>query len=197
MKTIEKLKKNLDKITEDKNMLVVSILFIYMGLIGLGVFYGTYSPDSDEQLQQKSAKEHSATSETTGENFGTVIATAKEQDGHCEYRACNGTICDWYDNSNRECDGINKGEWTATIKNKTYQGVSLCSETVGEFAKTGNPSHKTGAHCWCKSGSDWVQHLDLSSPAYCANNGCAGNCAHALLYNTQFRSALLTKYNTK
>ena len=196
MKITNNIKKHLSKISDDGNTVVAYILFVYISCVLLGVFYGVQCKDSDK-CQQKTTNKHTAISEATGEDFGTVIATAKEQDGHCEYRACNGTICDWYDNSNRECDGINKGEWTATIKNKTYQGVSLCSETVGEFAKTGNPSHKTGAHCWCKSGSDWVQHLDLSSPAYCANNGCAGNCAHALLYNTQFRSALLTKYNTK
>ena len=190
MTILEKMKKHLDKITDDKNMLVVSILFIYMGLIGLGVFYGTYCPDSDEHLQQKSAKEHSATSETTGENFGTVIATAKEQDGHCEYRACNGTICDWYDNSNQECDSMNKGDWTAKVDNKTYKGISLCSETVGEFAKAGNPSQTKGAHCWCKSGKNWVHHLFLNNSSYCSNNGCAGNCAHGVLYAPTFRSML-------
>lgn len=189
MKIIKKLKKHLDKITDDKNMLVVSILFVYMGLIGLGVFYGTYCPDSDEHLQ-KLAKEHKATSETTDKDFGIVIAAAKEQDGHCEYRACNGTICDWYDNSNQECDSMNKGDWIAKVENKTYKGISLCSETKGEFAKIGNPSQKTGAHCWCKSGKHWVHHLFLNSSSYCSDNGCAGNCAHGVLYAPTFRSML-------
>ncbi len=186
---IEKTKKSLSKMVQDKNMLVVNILLLYMGLIMLGVFYDSYGHNADE-LPPKAIKKHIAISETTGENLGTVIAVAKEQDGHCEYRACNGTICDWYDNSNQECDNMNKGDWTAIYENTTYKGISLCSETKGEFAKAGNPSQKKGAHCWCKTGKHWVHHLFLNTASYCSDNGCAGNCAHGALYSPVFRSAL-------
>lgn len=194
MKITHDIKKYLSKITDDKNVLVANILFIYMGLVMLGVFYNVRCHDSDK-CSPKSFTKHTAISETTGENLGTVIASAKEMDGHCEYRACDETNknCDWYDNSNRECDDLNKGDWKAKVGHKTYAGTSLCSETAGEFAKSGNPSQTNGANCWCKSGKNWVYDMFLNTPSYCSDNGCAGNCAHGVLYSPTFRSALNTK----
>lgn len=179
---------------DDKNVVVVNILFLYMGLIMLGTFYDAYGHNTDEQLSTV-IKKHTAISDVTQEAFGTVIAIAKEQDGHCEYRACDTTnkICDWYDNSNRECDGMNKGDWIARVGHRAYKGISLCSETAGEFAKAGVPSQKTGAYCWCKSGKNWVHHLFLDNELYCSDNGCAGNCAHGVLSSPAFRSALKSR----
>lgn len=178
---------NIKKTFDGDNTAVAGILFVYMGIVVLGVLYSIYCQDSYELLRG-----HAAKSETTGEHFGTVIARAKEMDGHCEYRACD-KQCDWYDNNADECVGMNKGDWVVKAENRIYKGTSLCSETAGKFAESGNPSQKEGAYCWCKSGSDWVHHLLLDSPSYCANNGCAGNCAHGVLYSPKFRSALLKK----
>ncbi|MBQ6110569.1 MAG: hypothetical protein IJL05_04265 [Alphaproteobacteria bacterium] len=192
MKIVENIKKHLSKLTDDKNIAVVNILFIYACLVMLGIVYDARCHDSDK-CQPETLTKHTATSEITGKDYGTVIAVAKEQDGHCEYRACDDKTCDWYDNSNRECDGINKGEWIARVENRTYKGISLCSATKGEFAKPGNPSRKTGAYCWCKSGKNWVSDMFLITPSYCSNNGCAGNCAHGVLYSPIFRSVLNSK----
>ncbi len=190
MKNIKNTEKYSSKIADDGNTVVAGIFFLYISLILLGVIYGVHCHDSN-RCSQKTFTKHKAQPETTDENFGTVIAVAKEMDGHCEYRACDKTICDWYDNSNRECANMNKGDWTAIFGTKTYMGTSLCSETAGEFAKSGNPNQKPGAHCWCKSGAGWVHHLALGSATYCSGNGCAGNCAHGVLYSSRFRSALL------
>ncbi len=176
---------NSRKTADDGNLIVAGIFVVYMTIVLLGVLYGACHRDSYELL-----KGHTAKLDTTGEDFGTVIARAKEMDGHCEYRACD-KQCDWYDNSNSECSNMNKGDWIVKVENKIYKGTSLCSETAGEFAKSGNPSQINSAYCWCKSGSDWVQHLFLNSASYCSNNGCAGNCAHAFLYSPKFRSAVL------
>ena len=191
MKTIENIKKCVAKMTNDKNIAVVNILFLYMGFVILGFFYDEYAHNADEQ-SSKILKTHTAISDVTQEAFGTVIAIAKEQDGHCEYRACDTTnkICDWYDNSNRECDGMNKGDWIARVGHRTYKGISLCSKTSGEFAKIGNPSREKGAYCWCSAGKNWVHHLFLNTASYCSDSGCAGNCAHGVLYSPAFRSAL-------
>lgn len=186
MKIIEDTKKCLSKITDDGNILVAGIFFVYMSIIILAVLYAVNNRDTYELVRG-----HTAKSQVTGEDFGTVIARAKEMDGHCEYRACDKTICDWYDNSNGECNNMNKGDWIAKAGNRIYQGTSLCSETVGEFAKIGSPSQEKGANCWCKSGKNWVGNLFLDTPAYCSGNGCAGNCAHGVLYSPRFRSALL------
>ena len=99
MKNIENIKKFVSKITDDGNVAVAGIFFVYMSIIILSVVYGVNSRDSYELLMG-----HKAISETSGKDFGTVIARAKESNGHCEYRACDETnkICDWYDNSNRE-----------------------------------------------------------------------------------------------
>ena len=191
MKNTEDIRKTSD----DGNTLVAGIFFIYMSVIILALVYGINSRDSYELLMG-----HRAKSEISGEEFGTVIARAKESDGHCEYRACDETnkICDWYDNSNHECNNMNKGDWIAKVGNKLHTGTSLCSETVGEFAKIGNPSQNKGAYCWCKSDKNWVSHLFLDTPSYCSGNGCAGNCAHSVLYSPAFRSALKAKkQNTK
>lgn len=177
---------------DDGDVAVAGIFFVYMSIIMLCVVYGVCFHDSYELLRG-----HTAKSEATGENFGTVIARAKEMNGGCEYRACNETICDWYDNSNRECNNMNKGDWIAKVENRIYKGTSLCSKTPGKFAETGNPSQKEGAYCWCKAGKNWVHHLLLDNPSYCANNGCAGNCAHGVLYSPKFRSALLKAQKTK
>lgn len=190
MKTVKNTKQNLSKNADNRDKIVAGILFLYIALILLGVIYGVHCNNSD-QCSQKTFIKHKVKSETTEEKLGTVIAIAKELDGHCEYRACANQICNWYDNSNRECDNINKGDWAAIVDNKKYMGTSLCSETAGKFAKPGTPSQKPGAYCWCNSGSGWVQHLFLDSSSYCANNGCAGNCAHGVLYSPKFRSALL------
>jgi len=184
MKTTE----NIRKTPDDGNILVAGIFFVYMSIIILAVLYAVNNRDTYELL-----REHTAKSEVTGEDFGTVIARAKEMDGHCEYRACDNKICDWYDNSNYECDNMNKGDWIAKVKNKIYQGTSLCSETASEFAKIGNPSQNRGAYCWCKSDKNWVGNLFLDTPSYCSDNGCAGNCAHSVLYSPAFRSAINTK----
>lgn len=177
---------NIRKTSDDGNTVVAGIFFVYMSIVILGVIYATCCQDSYELLRG-----HTAKSEATGEKFGTVIARAKEMDGHCEYRACDNKICDWYDNSNSECSGINKGDWVAVVDNKVYNGNSLCSATAGKFAESGVPSQKRGAYCWCKSGSDWVQHMFMNNSSYCSDNGCAGNCAHGVLYSPKFRSALL------
>jgi len=180
MKTVANIKKTQD----NGDKAVACILFLWVSLVILGVIYGVHCNDSYELL-----KGHTGKSDATGEDFGTVIARAKEMDGHCEYRACDKT-CDWYDNSNSECNNMNKGEWVAVHKNKIYQGTSLCSETKGEFAKIGNPSQKIGAYCWCKSGKNWVSNLFLINQSYCSDNGCAGNCAHSVLYSDKFRSII-------
>ena len=195
MKTTENIKKFASKITDDGNVAVVGIFFVYMSMIILSVVYAVNSRDSYELLRGYRAK-----SEITGEDFGTVIARAKESDGHCEYRACDETnkTCDWYDNSNRECNNMNQGDWIAKVGNKIYKGTSLCSETAGEFAKIGIPNQEQGAYCWCKSGKNWVGNLFLDTPSYCSGNGCAGDCAHSVLYSPAFRSALNAKaQNTK
>ena len=190
MKNIKNTEKYSSKIADDGNTVVAGIFFLYISLILLGVIYGVHCHDSDK-CSQKTFIKHKAQPETTDENFGTVIAVAKEMDGHCEYRACNETICDWYDNSNRECNNMNKGDWIAKVENRIYKGTSLCSNTPGKFAEVGTPSQKEGAYCWCKADKNWVNHLLLDSPSYCVNNGCAGNCAHSVLYSPAFRSALL------
>ena len=195
MKTAENIKKFVSKITDDGNVAVAGIFFVYMSMIILSVIYSVDNRDSYELLRG-----HRAKSETSGEEFGAVIARAKENDGYCEYRACDETnkICDWYDNSNRECNNMNKGDWVAKVGNKLHTGTSLCSETAGEFAKIGIPSQNKGAYCWCKSGKNWVGNLFLDTPSYCSGNGCAGDCAHSVLYSPAFRSALNAKtQNTK
>jgi hypothetical protein len=183
---------NIKKTSDDSNTLVAGIFFIYMSIIMLAVLYAVNNRDTYELVRG-----HTAKSEVTGEDFGTVIARAKGTDGHCEYRACNETICDWYDNSNRECSNMNKGDWIAKVENRIYKGTSLCSKTPGKFAEVGIPSQKEGAYCWCNAGKNWVNHLLLDSPSYCADNGCAGNCAHGVLYSPKFRSALLKAQKTK
>lgn len=195
MKTLESIKKHLAKITDNSNSIVIDILLLYIALIGLGALYSVNIDDLNE-TSQKPTKKHIVASEITGESFGTVIAIAKEMDGHCEYRACDKTnkICDWYDNNNKECDGMNKGEWIVWGKHGTYKGISLCSETAGKFAEIGTPSYKPGAYCWCKSGKNWVHHLFLNSSSYCLDNGCAGNCAHGVLYSPAFRSKVINRY---
>lgn len=178
---------------DDADIAVASIFCVCMSIIILCLVYGVCFHDEYELLRG-----HTAKSEATGEDFGTVIARAKGMDGHCEYRACDKTICDWHDNSNRECDNMNKGDWVAKVNNKIYQGTSLCSKTAGEFAKIGSPSQEQGAYCWCKSGKNWVSNLFLDTPSYCSDNGCAGDCAHSVLYSPTFRSALKAKrQNTK
>lgn len=190
MKNIENIKKYFSKITDDGNAGVVVILFLYSALVLLGQIYDIHLNRLNNQ-PKKIIKKHTEVSADTEEIFGTIIATAKEMDSKCYYRACDNNICDWYENSNKKCKDMRAGDWIAVVGNKTYTGTSLCSETAGKFAESGNPSQKQGAYCWCKSGSDWVHHLLLGGPSYCANNGCAGNCAHGVLYSPKFRSALL------
>ena len=176
---------NIKQKLDDGDVAVAGIFFVYISIIILGLVYSVYHHDSYELLRG-----HTAKSEVTGEDFGTVIARAKEINGACEYRACNEKICDWYDNSNRECNNMNKGDWIAKVEKRIYKGTSLCSKTPGKFAEVGIPSQKEGAYCWCNAGKNWVNHLLLDSPSYCADNGCAGNCAHGVLYSPKFRSAL-------
>ena len=92
---------------DDGNVVIAGIFFVYMSIVLLGVLYGESDRDLYELL-----KGHRGKSDATGEDFGTVIARAKEMDGHCEYRACD-KQCDWYDNSNSECGSMNKGAWIA------------------------------------------------------------------------------------
>jgi len=181
-------KKNIKETSDDNNGVVAGILFVYISIIILGLVYAVHNRDSYELLMG-----HNAKSEITGEDFGAVIAKSKEMDGHCEYRACKDKICDWYDNSNSECNDMKKGDWIAKVENKIYQGTSLCSKTKGEFAKSGNPTKERGAYCWCKSDKNWVSNMFLNNSSYCSDNGCAGNCAHGVLYSPKFRSALNAK----
>ncbi len=190
MKNTKNTKKCSSKTADDGNTVVAGIFFLYISLILLGVIYGMRHNSFNDQSKELTQK-HPETSTIPDVFLGTVIAMAKEMDGHCEYRACDKTICDWYDNNNNQCDGMNQGDWVAKVDNTTYKGTSLCSETKGIFAEPGNPSQNPGAHCWCKSEAGWVHHLALGSATYCADNGCAGNCAHGVLYSQQFRSALL------
>lgn len=179
-----------DFIDEHAKIIISSLI------VGIVLACSAYISDTTRRKHTKT-ETRLAEMEEIPEDFGTVIAMAKEVDNKCYYRACDNNVCDWYENSNKKCKDMRAGDWTAVVGDKTYSGTSLCSETVGKFAEAGNPNQKQGAHCWCKSGSDWVHHLMLDNPLYCADNGCAGNCAHGVLYSPKFRSVLLRKQKTK
>ena len=180
---------NINKTSENGDKTVAGIFFVYMSIVILGLVYIVCCNDSYRLLRG-----HTAKSEVTGEEFGTVKAISKGIDGHCEYRACNNEICDWYDNNNNECNGMNKGEWVAVYKNKIYKGTSLCSETKGKIYATPQWEISTnqGNNCWCKTSAGWVFAFPTENTQSCYE-GCAGNCAHGALYSDEFRSALSKK----
>jgi hypothetical protein len=103
----------------------------------------------------------------------------------------------------RNATGLSNGEWTTTWNAYgTVKGTSMCSETSGTYAKTGNPSSAEGKYCWCKmtgwtpkggteapAASLWVFSSTIGSASVCAGS-CASNCGSAVCYVSGMRSGV-------
>jgi hypothetical protein len=101
---------------------------------------------------------------------------------------------------------VQKSAWAVTDCTggnvTSFYGKSLCSDTVGDYHETGNPSEINGIYCWCQITSvmpfgavtgPWVYRAGrgYSNVAFCARD-CAEFCGDSAGTDGSFRSVLFS-----
>ena len=91
--------------------------------------------------------------------------------------------------------------WHANRRDERIDGESRCSSTAGVLNNIGNPSSRSGSHCWCRrtsvSGMDapighWVYPLQAATTEADCLRFCANRCASTIQHDATFRIGVLS-----